>query len=57
MAGQDGSRQLEERTMEEKRPEWISSLPFPRRWLGYMTLKVIIALLAIVIAAGLYGMR
>jgi len=43
--------------MQDKLPEWISSLPFPRHWLGYLTLKVIIVLAAILIATGVYGLR
>lgn len=43
--------------MKDKIPEWISSLPFPQHWLGYLTLKVIIALIAIAVAFGMYGWR
>jgi hypothetical protein len=39
-----------------KMPEWQSSLPFPRRWLVYIAIKLAILLAAVLITLRIYGL-
>jgi hypothetical protein len=37
-------------------PTWKSSLPFPRRWLGYIAIKIVVLALAVLIVLRIYGL-
>jgi len=40
----------------DKQPEWQSSLPFPRRWMLYIVIKLAILAIAIFITLRIYGL-
>jgi hypothetical protein len=46
----DGKRSHDMTTPEENRKSWHDSLPFPKRWLGYIALKIVVLALAIFLA-------
>ena len=35
-------KKAETRTMSDNKKSWTQSLPFPKRWLGYVTIKLIV---------------
>lgn len=37
-------------------PTWRRSLPFPRRWLAYLAMKVVVLALSVFIALRIYGL-
>ncbi len=41
--------------MTEPEPTWKTTLPFPRRWLYYLVLKICVLLIAIAIVARALG--
>lgn len=41
---------------DDKQPEWQSSLPFPRRWLLYIAIKLAILAIAVLITLRIYGL-
>jgi hypothetical protein len=41
--------------MAQDDPTWKTTLPFPRRWLAYLALKVIVLALVVFVALKYYG--
>ena len=41
--------------MKQDDPTWISTLPFPRRWLYYIALKLVVLAIVVAIALRIYG--
>ncbi len=41
---------------EPDKKSWLDSLPFPKHWLGYIVLKVIVLALAVYIALRFKGL-
>ena len=41
--------------MDDKQPEWKTSLPFPRRWIVYISIKLILLAIAVLIALRFFG--
>lgn len=39
-----------------ERQSWLDSLPFPRRWLGYIAIKIIVLVIAIYLALRWQGL-
>ncbi len=35
-------KKAETRTMSDNKKSWTQTLPFPKRWLGYVTIKLIV---------------
>jgi len=37
-------------TMPDNKTPWTDNLPFPRRWLGYIAIKILVVALAVFLA-------
>lgn len=42
--------------MDEDKTDWKNSLPFPRHWLIYIAIKLIILAVAVLVTLRIYGM-
>ena len=49
-------RKAERATMTTSNKPWHDSLPFPKRWLAYIALKLIVLALAVYLALHLKGL-
>lgn len=54
MTQEPEQKKLPEQEKAEQ-PEWKSSLPFPRRWLIYIAIKLVLLAAAVLITLRLYG--
>lgn len=46
----------EPKQKKPEQPEWQSSLPFPRRWLVYIAIKLVLLAAAVLLTLRLYGL-
>ena len=42
--------------MDEPKKDWKTSLPFPRHWLIYIAVKLIILTIAVLVTLRIYGL-
>ncbi|MGE3642856.1 MAG: hypothetical protein AB7F96_03270 [Beijerinckiaceae bacterium] len=41
---------------DKKEPDWKTSLPFPRHWLIYIAVKLVLLAVAVLVTLRLYGL-
>ena len=41
---------------EERQKSWLDTLPFPKRWLVYIAIKLCVLALAVLFALNYYGL-
>ena len=42
--------------MSDQEPTWKTSLPFPRRWLAYIAIKLVVLAIVVYVALHLQGL-
>ena len=45
-----GVRKVKAMTLPDNKKPWTDTLPFPRRWLGYIAIKIIVIALGVYLA-------
>lgn len=48
--GCTGIRKVTAMTMPDNKTPWTDNLPFPRRWLGYIAIKILVVALGVFLA-------